>query len=382
MFRKHSVVWQAVSVLVAVAVAPTAYAQVIGPRPLTRDEIAKQVGASLPPIILPDGNSDLVMRLFSAKLGTPLSKSFNPAKAASDPAIFGRLPPAYAPDCQRFGTPTGDADQGDCRASRGDASGKGPYTLLSFSKNLGVGNIKFLKRAQEVDLDPSTLKSVTLPDADAYDHALKFLGGTFGVPLNEIPVPPAATPTNALRVQNPIPVSSLTIGFSPEANLKPVTIQKVVTIQRGLFVGIADPAGGPGLPYVPAPGKATVLLDDSGIQGALVSDWQELRRPPDADLFAKNAKTRQQLIDEISDDLFTEAPESIAIIAVLVGLASDWRGTFGYLVPAIQVFVAPLSGDLTPDELQKLIANQGPSTGGFVRQYPLYHGAPGSNLQR
>jgi len=382
MLTKSALIWQFVLLLLGVVVAPIAGAQVNNPPALTRDQIARLVDAALPAIIKPDNNVELVTQLFSATLGTPLSKSFNPAKAASDPAIFGRLPPTYAPDCQRFDTPTGNAAQGDCSASRGDPSGKDPYTLLAFSKNMGVGNIKFIKRAQEVNLDPMTLKGVTLPDQDAYNAALKFLGGTFGLPMNEIPVPPASTPTNALQVKNPIPVSTLTIGFSPNANRDPVGIQKVVTIQRGLFVGIKDPAGGPGLPYVPAPGRATVLLNDNGVQAALVSDWQELRVPPDAQSFASNAKSRGQLVEEMTDDLFTEAPESIAIIAVLIGLSSDWRGTFGYLVPAVQVFVAPLSGDLTPDELQKQLESKGPSTAGFVRQYALYRGAPGSNTQR
>jgi hypothetical protein len=49
---------------------------------------------------------------------------------------------------------------------------------------------------------------------------------------------------------------------------------------------------------------------------------------------------------------------------------SDWRGSFGYLVPAVQVLVTPIKGDLTDAELAALF-EQKVGTAGFIKEYSL-----------
>ncbi|MCW5624129.1 MAG: hypothetical protein KIT73_05350 [Burkholderiales bacterium] len=325
--------------------------------PPSKDELARLLTEVLPPVIGGD-NSELVNILLKAKLGVPLSKSFDLARATQ--GVFGRTVPVFAPDCQRSGTPQGEPDAGDCVASRGDEGGAGAYTRLAFSKNLGVGNIRVLKRPAVQEQTPEDLKPVKLSDADAVLRARTFLAQTLGLPQEEMPVAPAGA-------KNPLPVRSLHIAFTADSKLPPVAIQKSVLIRRGFQIsGLKDPASGQDVPWIPGPGRAIVNLDDSGVMGAAVMDWQELRFDPNLD--PRLAKSRSELIAEIAEDLFNENDGRVVALSTMLVLSSDWRGSYGLLLPAVQVFVAPVRGDLSNEQVRALA---GQATAGFVREYAL-----------
>jgi hypothetical protein len=135
--------------------------------------------------------------------------------------------------------------------------------------------------------------------------------------------------------------------------VRPMVIQKLVSIPRGLRVDLQDPASGRSLPFVPAPGVAKVLFDASGIANVMLENWQELKVDPT--LTARNAKSRNELITEIAQDLFADGGARIANVSAHIVYGSDWRGTFGYLVPAVRVYVAPASGNLNNDQLKQIL---------------------------
>jgi hypothetical protein len=243
----------------------------------------KQVGDALPPLI-GSANSELVDKLIHARMGVPLSRSFDSTKAVK--AIFGRIPPTFAPDCKQIFTPTGDVDTGECMATRGQRGGQGAFMRLSFSKHLGLGSIKYLKRAADGSVMPSDLMPVKLTDAQAYAQALSFLQTNFGLPPEEVPQPPPGA-------MNPLPVKNLVMAWRDKPGTGgAVPIRKLVLVQRGFFVDIKGGTGQRDLPWVQGPGQARVLVDDAGIQQAVIRGWQELRANPAVD--PRNAKTRRR----------------------------------------------------------------------------------------
>lgn len=325
------------------------------PRPPSRSELVAQIGNALPGLI-GSANSELVDKLIHARMGSPLSRSFDQAKAVK--AIFGRTPPTYAPDCKQLFTPTGDIDPGECMATRGQRGGQGAFTRLSFSKHLGLGSIKYLKRAADGSVMPSALQPVKLTDSQAYAQALAFLQTNLGLPPEEVPQPPTGA-------TNPLPVKNLVMAWAD----KPgggggVPVQKLVLVQRGFFVDIKGAGGQRDLPWVQGPGQARVLVDDTGIQQAAIRGWQELRANPAVD--PRNAKTRTALIEEIADDLLGENGVPIASMRFTILLSSTPAGSFGLLLPAVQMTASPVPADLSE-------AGQGSavSTAGFVREYAL-----------
>lgn len=337
------------------------------PRPLSREEIAAMVRDTMPPILKSD-LPGLVDNLLSVPLGKPLSETFDPSRAAG--RVFGRLPRTFAADCLRKTTPVGDPDQGDCTLSNGEEGGTGAYTRLSYSKNMGSGNIKFLKRGAVQDLDPGKLASVKLGDADADKGAREFLVSFFGLPAAELPDLPAGVRP---------PVRSLLIGFDKKAGLAPIVIQKTVHLQRSFK--LAKPIQVPGtkqmLTHVPGPGMAMVALDDTGVIGAAVQDWQDVRRDPR--MSGNSAKTSADLIQEIADDIYEEGGGPIASMKFRIVLGSDWRGSHGLLLPAVQVFVAPVANDPTEDQQQQMARS---TTAGMVREYALVRRLEGDIQQR
>jgi hypothetical protein len=341
-----------------------------------KSRLREQVLASLPePLKDPS-------RLVGNLLGIDLAQTqlnFDIGKAV--PALFPGQSPFFAADCRRRATPIGDADQGDCIASVGSENGAGAYSRLSFSKNPGVGNIKFLKRGAAPASPETTLPppaGVGMSDAQALADARTFLSNVLGVPLSEIPEPPAGAGS---------PVRNLAIGFDSRENAKGIVIQKVVTLQRGFklpeAIPFQTPQGTPvQLTHVMAPGKAMVALNDGGVVGAGVRNWQLLRKDPK--ITADRAKTMDQLVDEITDDLFNEGGTgAVGELKFAIVLSSEWRGTFGLLLPAVQVFMSPVpvrpDRDLTEEE-QKALALK--STAGYVGQYSLVDLAEGEVLNR
>jgi hypothetical protein len=325
------------------------------------DQITKFVDGALPPII-GSSNTELAKQLLAPPLAPPLSKTFSLPLASR--AVFGRSQPAFAPDCSRAGTAVNEPDQGDCNAFIGTPDGPGQFTQLSFSKNLGVGNIRFVSRpAFNPNFVPGDLKPVTISDGAALDQAVAFLSGNFGLSKTEFPLPPAGVP-NAAPFVSGLAVAG---GSVTGEQVAPVVIQKLVQIPRGLLLNLQDTSGQV-VPFVPAPGVAKILIDASGIVGGIVENWQELRVDPT--LNPANAKTRSQLINEIAQDLLADGGARIANVSAHIVYSSDWRGTFGYLVPAVQVYVAPATGQLNVDQLG-LIESQKIGTAGIVREYAL-----------
>jgi hypothetical protein len=317
------------------------------------DELLREVERALPPILDGD-NSDLAENL----LGVPLPEPKFDLNKARLP-LFGRRIVRLAPDCQRTGTPVGGPDQGDCRASSGEEQGTGEFIALDFSKTPGVGNIKYVVRPP----NPDKLPVIKMTDADAYQKAKTFLAETLGLPPEELVDPP----TGAL------PVSTLVIGFDKGSGMEPLPIMKTVRFGRAMKlptpIPVPPPGGQPGavpqrLDYVAGPGTATVHMTDSGPMGATVQGWQTLRKPQKLD--PRNAKTRNELATEIAGDLFRTGGGRTAIIAVLIGLSSDFQGSFGELLPAVKVFVSPVARDLEEDD-----QNIQGTTAGFVAEYAL-----------
>src|SRR5207302_10796124 len=103
------------------------------------------------------------------------------------------------------------------------------------------------------------------------------------------------------------------------------------------------------MPFVPVTGQVSVLIGNQGVIGATVENWQELHMDPNLD--PENAKTKSELMREIAQDLVGEAGGGAVRLAGLsahVVYHTDFRGTFGLLVPAVQIYASPVNGDLSP----------------------------------
>jgi hypothetical protein len=92
-----------------------------------------------------------------------------------------------------------------------------------------------------------------------------------------------------------------------------------------------------------------------------------------------DAKSGDELAAEIGEDLFNEGVQQIASMRFNVVLSSDWRGSFGWLLPAVQVFTSAVKNDATEDEQNQM---QGVGTAGLVKEYSLVKRKPvGNRLQ-
>ena len=368
-----------VAALLAAAASAT-YAQTtkegtIGSGKSTLDEIPRMVDDALPPIIGSE-NSFLAKQLLKPPLAPSLSQTFVLKNALS--GVFGLASPVFAPECSRTGTPVKDPDQGECNATSGTPDSAGKFSQLSFSKNLGVGNIRFLSRpAFDEKFDPNNLKSVdNIPDATALTMAQAFLSKNFGLPVDpttgaplEFPLPPA---TAAAAANASLFVSSLAVaGASAQGEaFAPVMIQKVVQVPRGLRVNLTDPKTKQVvMPFVPAPGVARVMIDgNTHVVAAILENWQELRIDPSLD--PRLCQDSTGLAAEIAQDLQGDGGGRIAHVSAHIVYSSDWRGTFGLLLPAVQVYVAPATGELSPGQFEQIIG-ENIGTAGIVREYAL-----------
>lgn len=321
------------------------------------------------PAFLKD-TTDVVGQLLNVPLGPPLSQTFDRAKALQ--AAFGDGSVSVATDCRRRATPAGEADQGDCMATSGSQTGKGAYVQLSFSKNMGNGNIKFLKRGPVDDaMTSDKLPKATLADEDALKQAQAFLGGAFGLAMEEVPMPPAGARNSMVR-------SLAMAGIDDNRGLARHVVQKQVFLQRGFKLErpYVEGTNGPALTHVLGPGMAMVALDDSGVVGAVVSGWQELRKDPK--LTADAAKPVDALIGEIAEDLFNHGMRHLEHLNFQLQVAADWRGAYGLLLPAVQVVATPTPRDPNEDQ-QALLALQ--STAGLVKSYALVEQAEADTRQ-
>ncbi len=316
--------------------------------------------------------ADVVDQLLKVPLAPPLSQTFDRAKALK--AVFGDGSVNVATDCRRRATPAGEPDQGDCMATNGTPTGRGAFMLLNFSKNMGNGNIKFLKRMPVDDNMTSDKlpRATKFSDVEVMKMAQDYLGSAFGLGMDEIPLPPAGAKNSMVRSLAMVGTSDL------RALATPIVVQKVVYLQRGfkLEKAYTDGTGGPALTHVRGPGQAMVAVDDSGVVGATVADWQELRKDPK--MTADQAKSADALINEIAEDLYNHGIDQFEKLSFEVRVGADWRGSYGLLLPAVQVAVTPVPADPTEDQ-QAQFAMQ--PTAGLVKSYSLVEQADATARQ-
>ena len=328
--------------------------------PTDRGKVLELIDQGLPEPLRGDIGA-LVTRMMNAKIGPPLSQTFNPTLAIQ--RLLGRGA-RLDPECRQVFTESGDPDSLPCVASVGTADGPGPYRQLGYAKHMALGNIGYFNRPADRDIGIGDLKPVTMTDEEAYKAAQEWLASFFGLGPDEMPVAPVNDP----RLRNPLPVKTIAMGAMDEAgNMQSVEVEKLVVIARGLFTGL-----GGDFDWLPAPGKAIVAMDDVGVNEALIRDWQEL--VPDPAVDPRNAKTIDVLKDEIADDLLGAMKGQITRIQVVLGFRVrapvDNKDLRGLLLPAVQVFVSSVPADMTEEEQQALARTQ-VSTASFIREFSL-----------
>lgn len=332
------------------------------------DEMMSQVRQSMPAFLADP--ADVVDQLLKIGLAPPLRERFNPNVAIK--AVFGDGSVNIASDCRRRATPAGEPDQGNCMVQSGNMAGRGQYLLLQYSKNMGNGNIKYLKRPPVDDnMTSDKLPRASMSDTKAMEIAQKFLSDAFGLGMDEVPEPPAGAKTSLVR-------NLAMVGTSERGGLaQPIVTQKHVFLQRGWKLDKAyDGPRGMALTHVPGPGMAMVAMDDAGIVGARVVGWQELRKDPK--MTADQAKTADELVEEIAEDLFNNGVRGFEQLHFGLRVASDWRGGFGLLLPAVQVSVNAVAVDPSEEEQAKYA---GKTTAGLIRSYSLVHQAEAETRQ-
>jgi len=87
---------------------------------------------------------------------------------------------------------------------------------------------------------------------------------------------------------------------------------------------------------------------------------------PHPDLDPSDAKTRDELINEIADDLLTTQNTPIASLRTQLLISSVPAGTYAFMIPAVNVYVSSVPRDPSEDE-----QNVFWSTAGFIREYAL-----------
>lgn len=350
--------------MVVIALPALAQAQTADPKVLLHAAVASQVRA-----LLGDGSVRVVEKLRGVKPDGAISRNFNPAAVGK--VVFGRSAANVAPDCSATQTNAKEPDQGNCVMQVGlPDSPTGAYSMLSFSKNVGIGNIMFMKRPAFNPSDTRPPIPVRLTDAAAYERALKFLD-LLGVPKSEIPVPPPG-------VTNPLPVRSLLVGAEQDPGKDPsrFVVQKVVNFQRGFLVPgglFKDPATGRELSHVLAPGEATIAIDDSGVQLAELQGWSDAQMDPNID--PALAKSSDELVDEIVDDLYAEGVRKVGSLSILIALRRAYPNpedpnpplcpVCGVLRPALRVIISQVGPGVVESSEKNFIAP------GVVREYDL-----------
>lgn len=327
----------AAAALLAAGLALPAAAQTAGPK----EEIRAAVRNALQPV-LGDNAADIVRRIQLIKPESQLSRNFDLAKVYT--AAFGRNGGTPAPDCRVNTTPMGEPDPGNCVVEQGKRDDPtGAYTQLSFSKNLGMGNVKLIKRRSFQPGDANEPAPVKLSDEDAHRKALE-LAEVLGIPKSEIPVAPAGA-------KFPLPVRTLAMGYGQDRNAKTIPLQKVVSLQRAFVVPgglFRDGNSGMVVQHVLGPGNATFVVDDGGVQMARVQGWADAQMDPK--LNPDRAKTLSALVDEITDDLFNEGVRKVGSLSVRIGLRTGYPNpddanpvncpACGVLVPSVSVAVS------------------------------------------
>ena len=270
------------------------------------------------------------------------------------------------------------------------ATGSGNYTEFAWERNLDLGNLRLLRRDPDGTLVPSQLPPVRITDAQAYEEATKFLVGTMGIAPEEF--------TQKLPgARLSYPVRSLSVGENGPYGKGIVTpIMKLVQFPRSVLIELPTPSNNNTGPIdgdtdsvdgsnrlansnagaansslgmrITAPGEAFVLLNDTGISMARVKKWVALQKSPLVD--PANAKSRSDLIDEITDAIMSSNAESIdAIRAHLVINEPDpaMLGRQPVIMPGVEVSVSAVPRDPSESEQARL----GPTTAGDTQQFTL-----------
>ena len=301
------------------------------------------VGAALAPL-LGDSSRNAVDKLMEVKPEGAISKGFN--VDAVTKAMFGRNATNVAADCRTSSTAAGESDTGLCMIDSGARDHPtGAYSMLAFSKNIGMGDILYARRSAFNPSSEALPPAVKLSDADAYNRARAFVE-MMGVPRSEIPVVPA-------DAKNKMPVRSLVIGADerPGGGGPRIAVQKVVTLPRAFVL----PGGGLKLPtgqvlsHVIAPGGATVAMNDGSLpQMVRIEGWFDAQMDPKLD--RRLAKTTAALTNEITDDLYGEGVRQVGSLSILIALRRAYPNpddpnpplcpVCGVLRPALKVIVS------------------------------------------
>lgn len=329
----------------------------IDEQPTSRDEILRLIDVGLPEPLRGDIGA-LVKQMMAARIGPPLSQTFDPKLAIA--RLLGRGA-RLAPDCRQLFTRSGDPDRLPCVASVGSADGAGAYRYLGFSKHMALGNVSYFDRPADREIGIGELVPIKMTDEEANLVACRYLEANFGLTMDEVPVPPA-------DAKNPFPVRTIAMAALDEGGrVNAVEVEKLVMIRRGLFTGL-----GGNFDWIPAPGTAMVALDDLGVRQASIREWQALSPNPDVD--PANAKTLAELKNDIADDLvgLMRGP----VDRILIGLVftstapTNDKELNGLLLPAVQISVSSVPADLDEAQQEEL-ANTQVSTASIIREFPL-----------
>lgn len=326
-----------------------------------REEIIRQLDQLLPALIGQD-NTGLVEQLLGARMGKPIRDNLDPDQAIR--TLFGRRRPVLDPDCKRDTTASGDPSAAPCIARLGEPAGQGAYTEFSWSKNLGYGDVKYLTRLADGSVKEP--KPIQMDDEQAHAKALDFLTETLGVPPEEIVTPPGGAP---------LPVRTLAVGLVDEESReqKVTPIMKMVQIPRALALPqpLEDPNSGRELAFVPATGEAYVLLNDEGVVQAGVRNWMAMA---DSGVDPKNAKSRDELLNEIADAILADNVSPIALLGMRFEILAhqperspESGSVVAMMLPAVQISYAPVANDLSEKQQLEL----GPDTAGQTLEIPL-----------
>ncbi|MBC7729671.1 MAG: hypothetical protein H7242_19085 [Microbacteriaceae bacterium] len=304
--------------------------------------LREAVGAALAPL-LGDSSRTAVDKLMEVKPEGAISRGFNVDAVAK--ALFGRNATNVAADCRTSSTALGEADTGLCMIDSGARDHPtAAYSMLAFSKNIGMGDIVFARRSAFNPGSETLPPAVRLSDADAYNRA-RAVVEMMGVPKSEIPVAPA-------DAKNKMPVRSLVIGADQRADGggPRIAVQKVVTLPRAFVLpgGLKLPTGQV-LSHVIAPGGATVAMDDGSLpQMVRIDGWFDAQMDPKLD--PRLAKTTAALTNEITDDLYGEGVRQVGSLSILIALRRAYPNpddpnpplcpVCGVLRPALKVIVS------------------------------------------
>lgn len=286
----------------------------------------------------------LVEKMSRPDIGEPMAERFD-AKQVAETLLKSSAPS----DCR-----TQRSGRTICLVEEGENAGSGAYQVLKYDQQMNFGNLVYLRRERDQALDPAKLPSIDLADEQAYQLAQSLLVDLVGV--SEIELPKA--PRNA-KVR--FPVKTIAYGWNDgKGNAGSAEVEKTVTLKRGLYVGL-----GQGYDWVPAPGKARVVVDINGVKELKLRNWQTLDLHPDAQ--PAQAKNVDGLVREMASDLVDAAQGPVAGIRTRIAYGSMTTDEgIGLLYPVLQVAVSPVGRDLSESQQQGLV-----STAGVIREYPL-----------